>query len=273
MGNAYTRLLSFSHSTDAGAAEGLQEPPTPQFDVSAALEEVPPDVYLKRDTAMTPGILITSKQFLTLQRHIPTRFQSRCWRLLFCSGLHGFSRFALQNSCAEELKSARGKERPAILIISAGSDGSILLGAYISCIPQASNKRYVGTEESFLFCVPASSALASSGGALRIFKPPENAANHYFMRCDNGTIAVGGGGKGPAIFLHEDLTSVCCSTFCPTFDLKESLLLLSENPNGGCYATAGADCPHKVSLEGGEPQTSVRAIQLWTIGDDYYLAS
>ncbi|RNF19626.1 uncharacterized protein Tco025E_04038 [Trypanosoma conorhini] len=281
MGNNFARFLPFSQSAKAGGAEGTREAPAPQFEVGAALEEVEPDVYLKRDTAMTPSILLTGKQFLTLQRHLPARVQSRRWRLLFCSGLHGFSRVALQNSCTKELRRARGKERPAILIISAGSEGNILLGAYVSCIPQASNKRYVGTEESFLFCVPppssssssSSSYSSSSDGELCIFTAPENAANHYFMRCDNGSIAVGGGGKGPAIFLHDDLATVSCSTFCPTFGLKESLLLLNARSNGYCDAAAAAGCPSDVRLEGGEPAASVRSIQLWTVGDEYFVAS
>ncbi|EKG07011.1 hypothetical protein TCSYLVIO_001860 [Trypanosoma cruzi] len=273
MGGLFTRFIPFMYFDGNDDAEGMQATPPPPFDVSVALEEVPPDVYLKRETAIKPSIPITGKQFLTLQEHVPPRFQGRRWRLLFCSGLHGFSRLALQHNCAEEIRSARGNERPAVLIVSAGSEGKILLGAYISCIPQTSNKKYVGTEESFLFCVPppssSSSSALSSSDDLFIFTAPADAANRYFMRCDNGAISFGGGGKGPALFLHSDFASVSCSTFCPTFGIRESLLLLNARP-GGDGDAAVFDLPNDVHLEGGEPTTSVRAVQLWTIGDEYF---
>ncbi|EKF39108.1 hypothetical protein MOQ_000670 [Trypanosoma cruzi marinkellei] len=276
MGSLFTRCLPFMHFARSDDAEGMQATSPPPFDVSVALEEVPPDVYLKREAAIKPSILITGKQFLTLQEHIPPRFQGRRWRLLFCSGLHGFSRLALQHNCAEELRRAQGKERPAVLIVSAGSEGKILLGAYISCIPRTSNKKYVGNEESFLFCVPSSSSSSSSASSassddnLRIFTAPADAANRYFMRYDDGAIAFGGGGKGPALFLHSDFASVSCSTFCPTFDIRESLLLLNARPRGDGEA-AVFDVPTDVHVEGGEPTTYVRAVQLWTIGDEYFL--
>ncbi|KEG07127.1 hypothetical protein DQ04_10811010 [Trypanosoma grayi] len=270
----------FSRRKNIGDNEPLHTAP-PAFDLSEAVESLPPDVYLRRDTATKPSLLLTRAQFVALQEQLPHRFQGRRWRLVFGSEYHGFSRLAFQHNCAEEVKSACGRERHAVLIIKAGNDGQLLLGAYISVIPQASNRKYIGSEESFLFAVPpavTSGAAEASATAetrepaatsapesfIRFFKPPSNAPNRYFMRCEDGNISLGGGGKGPAVVLHSDFVTVSCSTACPTFGLHESLLLLNMRD--------GDELPSGVKMEGGEPFASVRAIQLWVVGDECFTA-
>jgi hypothetical protein len=84
--------------------------------------------------------------------------------------------------------------------------------------------------------------------------------NEYFVRTTDGMIVFGGGGKGAAIALNDDLDTITSSFMCPTFG--SSCLLPVERGNG-----PEACSPSGAKVEGFHSHAPIHTLEVWGISN------
>lgn len=216
------------------------------FDVTQALVELPPNVFVNRVDPAPPSCCLSAAMFLSLQSHLPLHVQHRKWLLLYGSEEHGFSFNSMRHQIEQVTATTRLRAGAVLLVVAGGAT----FGAYLSRLPIVGGKVHCGTNETFVFRVYPTGVVKCYPSALAV----TGAGNEYYTRCalDTETLSIGGGGAGPAILLTDDMNTVVSSTSCPTFHEYETLLDVRGE---------------SVVLEGGEPRCPVLRIELWAIAD------
>ena len=119
---------------------------------------------------------------------------------------------------------------------------------------------HVGSSETFVFA--AADETDPECSEFRRYRSVAETAvipqNQYFIRCTPDILAIGGGGKGPAISVCYNMY-VGSSTHCPTFESAYETLL---------HQLPGSS----VELEGTEPRAPIERLELWLISEEYFIA-
>ena len=148
----------------------------------------------------------------------------------------------------------RSQHVSSFVFIVSVAGGKLLVGAFLPVVPDWSCRRYTTNAETFVFRAETSSnppivtrfASASSLGLTE-------GANEYHFKsfADDRKLLFGGGGKGPAISLGEDLDVLRCSTDCPTFMMDGQGLLPDWTPG--------------IETECGVSHVSIDKVEVWGI--------
>lgn len=204
------------------------------------------NVYLSR----TPNTALSVVGWHQLAKRFPLHLQRRRLRQLYSTEENGFSLATLKACCSTATRSC-------ILLIRCGN-GSVV-GAYLSHPPVALSTRYFGSSETFVFSFNRGGELrqycAVASGATSVTVP----TNQYFIFFDENALAVGGGGKGPAIRIPADVTEVASSEACPTFAEYE------------CLIPASGDDPQEkaaVCGEAGTFRSAILSMEVYEVTDD-----
>lgn len=219
----------------------------PAFDLTSALELLPTNRLLNRLAPKVPSIAISADVFLQLQAFLPIQEQRSKWVQLFSTDENGYSPLSLANNCRD---AACGEKCSAVLLVKTPS---CTIGAFLSVWPDWHQKKYYGTNGTFVFVVQE-----SSSGKLEVHNSNSSDAgsnNYYLKTTSTELMCVGGGGTGPAIQLCDDLQRIRCSARCPTFGLDASLLTPGQVD---------------VVTEAGTSESCVLAVELWAFSKNTF---
>ena len=172
---------------------------------------------------------------MALQDLLPTHLRSRKWLQIFSTQENGFSTQSLIASCRENSK----HQDSGILLIRTAAQR--VIGVFLPTWIDWQQRKYYGTRGTVLFSVDEAEQ--------KVTKYVASDKNDYFMRSSlDGELTFGGGGRGPALKLFNDLMEVQSSTDCPTF-VDFTCLLSASSP--------------EVVVEAGVAQTGVTGVELW----------
>ncbi|CUF43012.1 Hypothetical protein, putative [Bodo saltans] len=85
--------------------------------------------------------------------------------------------------------------------------------------------------------------------------------NEYYVRASDGMIVFGGGGKGAAIAVNDDLDTLTSSIMCPTF--QSGCLLPVERGSHG----SDSPTPSGVQVEGFLSKAPIHTLEVWGISN------
>lgn len=144
-----------------------------------------------------PSGLLTAQQFAQLNRWLPARFSILAPTLLFTTATDGFS---LENMM-------RHVEGNSPLIVVVETTEHHVFGCFVPGQLYTSGEHFYGTGEAFLFTfAPKPTVYEWRKGR-----------NQFFFMVHNKTIAIGGGGEGPGLWIDGELyngQSHRSATFC-----------------------------------------------------------
>ncbi|XP_011483365.1 TLD domain-containing protein 2-like isoform X1 [Oryzias latipes] len=141
------------------------------------------------------SLLLEDHHLKTLVTHLPPRTQGYRWNLVYSTAIHGSSLKTLYRNMA-------GLDSPVLLVIK--DMHKKVFGAF-SSDPFRISKYCYGTGETFLFTFSPDFQQYKWSGE-----------NSYFVSGDLGSLQIGGGGGGFALWLDADLyhgASFSSSTF------------------------------------------------------------
>lgn len=187
-------------------AASLDDPPPEPIPVQAPVEEqkksdVAPTMVRSRVTKKLPdaqmigsSVLLKHDEVDALRLHLPHRYRTGNWKLLFCLSKDGCS--------YRTFFSRTEKKHPVVMVLL--TDGNERIGCFVSCGFMFS-RHYYGSGETFVFRLQPS---------VEIFKWAQG--NEFFTCSTENEIAIGGGGAS-AIWIGGNLLNAF-SESCPTFD-------------------------------------------------------
>ncbi|RVE62470.1 hypothetical protein OJAV_G00157280 [Oryzias javanicus] len=158
-------------------------------------EEDEPEVENDLPVLSDQSLLLDDHHLKTLVAHLPQRTQGYKWNLVYSTAIHGSSLKTLYRNMA-------GLDSPVLLVIK--DMHKKVFGAF-SSDPFRISKYCYGTGETFLFTFSPD---------LQQYK--WSGENSYFVSGDLGSLQIGGGGGGFALWLDADLYHGA-SFSCPTF--------------------------------------------------------
>ena len=110
-----------NHSDASGPDSPLSPLPTQAqrraFEVSTALVDLPPNVYVNRVDPGPPSCCLSPEQFLNLQAMLPLHLTYRKWQLLYGTEEHGFSLGTLRSQLERNTKNTSRSKTSAVLVV------------------------------------------------------------------------------------------------------------------------------------------------------------
>jgi hypothetical protein len=199
------------------------------------LEKLPPNHLRNRLDPSLPNISISNKIFWEIQELLPVHHRSLKWEQLFSTEESGFSTQSFISACREHGK----RHEAGMLLIKTAAQ--CVVGVYLPMWIDWQQRKYFGTRGTLVLTIDETTETMKSFAA--------SGNNEYFLRTTtSGELSVGGGGRGPAIKLCNDLLEIQSSTECPTFADYSCLL-----PQGNS----------EVVVEAGTAQAGVALVELW----------
>ena len=196
--------LAPAAATGSGAATGAaaaaavgkgQTPPPPPLLVPQT--PTPDGCFDDERYTGNPSGLLTAHQFAQLNRWLPARFSILEPTLLFTTAKDGFS---LENM----MRHVEGNS-PLIVVVETTEHN--VFGCFVPGQLYTSGEHFYGTGEAFLFTfAPKPTVYEWRKGR-----------NQFFFMVHNKTIAIGGGGEGPGLWIDGELNngqSHRSATFC-----------------------------------------------------------
>ncbi|KAJ2715562.1 oxidation resistance protein 1 [Coemansia spiralis] len=164
--------------------------------------------------ALTETIASQLRPALPVQQRL-----AKSWRLVYSMDQHGISMNTMLERCADE----------NALVLAIKDTGNRVFGAFLSDTLRLS-PAYYGHGTSLLWKAFRSSAESRKKDAVKCFK--YTGENEYFILCDPGFVAIGGGrGKFGLWFKGDFLHG--SSAHCPTFNNQPLCLDPSHPKNAG----------------------------------------
>lgn len=158
-----------------------------------------------------PSLLLSEKTRSVIYSALPVIVQGRKWMLLYSTWRHGISLSTLYR---------RSMIWPGLSLLVVGDRKGAVFGGLVEAPLRPTNKRYQGTNDSFVF--------TNISGHPLVFRP--TGMNRYFTLCSAEYIAMGGGSHF-ALYLDSDLLSGSssssetygnpCLSCSEDFDVKE----------------------------------------------------
>ncbi|KAL8472106.1 hypothetical protein ACS0TY_029363 [Phlomoides rotata] len=134
-----------------------------------------------------PSLLLSEKTRRVLYNALPVIVQGRKWMLLYSTWRHGISLSTLYR---------RSMIWPGLSLLVVGDRKGAVFGGLVEAPLKPTNKRYQGTNDSFVF--------TDTSGHPLVFRP--TGMNRYFTLCSAEYIAMGGGSHF-ALYLDAELLS------------------------------------------------------------------
>ena len=170
---------------------------TPNSEDLGIAQTPTPDCFEDERYTGNPSGIMTARQFAQLNRWLPARFSILEPTLLFTTAKDGFS---LENM----MRHVEGNS-PLIVVVETTEHN--VFGCFVPGQLYTSGEHFYGTGEAFLFTfAPKPTVYEWRKGR-----------NQFFFMVHNKTIAIGGGGQGPGLWIDGELNngqSHRSATFC-----------------------------------------------------------